>query len=139
MCVGSGLIDQTEASIEEAMSTEGYADVTVSLLSGSILSIWIFWYQKDWVGEKGSPVLYDIGSEHCLYYACASKNQGQSLDLYRSRTLGQYQILSINQCFSWEIIFLVASPLLPLFTELVDGTLQMKNTNKCVTPHCSDL
>lgn len=31
--MGSGLIDQTEASIEEAMSTDGYADVTVSLLS----------------------------------------------------------------------------------------------------------
>lgn len=33
VCVGSGLIDQTEASIEEAMSTEGYADVTPFLPS----------------------------------------------------------------------------------------------------------
>nr|XP_034332710.1 E3 UFM1-protein ligase 1 isoform X2 [Crassostrea gigas] len=33
VCVGSGLIDQTEASIEEAMSTDGYADVTPFLPS----------------------------------------------------------------------------------------------------------
>lgn len=54
VCVGSGLIDQTEASIEEAMSTDGYADVTVSLLSGSILLIFLI--SKSLSEEKGNPL-----------------------------------------------------------------------------------
>lgn len=63
--MGSGLIDQTEASIEEAMSTDGYADVTVSLLSGSILLIFLI--SKSLSEEKGEPVMSNKGSELCLY------------------------------------------------------------------------
>ena len=41
MCVGSGLIDQIEASIEEAISTDGYSDVMVSLTSQVLLTVYV--------------------------------------------------------------------------------------------------
>ena len=39
--MGSGLIDQIEASIEEAISTDGYSDVMVSLTSQVLLTVYV--------------------------------------------------------------------------------------------------